>query len=45
MNEEIIKTKLEELSKELDGQISFHICADKYSTHKKIEIVYDRKKR
>lgn len=45
MNEQVIKDTIKELSKALEGEISFHICTDKFSTHKKIEIIYDRQRR
>ena len=44
MNEEI-KTKIEEVVKELDGKVSYHICSDSFNEYKKIEIVYDWKGR
>jgi hypothetical protein len=43
--EEIIKQLIEVLVKELDGEIHYYWCSDKYTKGKKIEIIYDRKKR
>lgn len=45
MNEQVIKDTIKELSKALEGEITFRICADNYSTYKKIEIIYDRQRR
>ena len=49
MNQEeklkILKPVLEEITKELDGEIHYYWCCDKYTTGKKIEIIYDRQKR
>lgn len=41
----IIKPLLEELTKELGGEIHYYWSCDKYTTSKKIEIIYDRQKR
>lgn len=40
-----IKLVLEELTKELGGEIHYYWSCDKYTTSKKIEIIYDRQKR
>jgi hypothetical protein len=41
----VIKPLLEELTKELGGEIHYYWYSDKYTTKKKIEIIYDRQKR
>jgi len=41
----VIKPLLEELTKELGGEIHYYWSSDKYTTSKKIEIIYDRQKR
>jgi hypothetical protein len=37
------KTLLEQIAKELNGELTHYICCDLYSTHQKIEITYDAK--
>jgi len=41
----VIKPVLEEFTKELGGEINYYWSSDKYTTSKKIEIIYDRQKR
>jgi hypothetical protein len=37
--------QIENICKLLDGEVKYYHCSDLHSEHKKIEIIYDKKKR
>lgn len=42
MNSEL-KEQLEEISKQLNGKLTYYKCVDRQTQHQKIEIIYDKK--
>jgi len=45
INEILAKDQLENVAKLLDGKLTYWVCSDKYTEHKKIVIEYDAKKK
>jgi YHS domain-containing protein len=42
MNQEI-KEQLEEITKKLNGKLTYYFCSDLKTQHQKLEIIYDMK--